>query len=65
MESVQDGGPSDKNRVNLESRWEVNYWCGEFRCDEPALRAAVDRVGALADDVRRALIWGGTGTRAM
>ena len=65
MECVRGGGPQDRSRVNLEDSRDVSYWCSELRCDEPALRAAVDRVGVMVDDVRRALVWGGVGSRAV
>ena len=65
MEDAGGGGPQDRSRVNVEDSEEVNYWCIQLKCDEPALRAAVERVGAMVDDVRRALVWGGTGSRVM
>ena len=63
VKGAKGGEPRDRSRVDLESSREVSYWCGELKCDEQALRAAVDRVGVMVDDVRRALVWGGTSNR--
>jgi hypothetical protein len=43
-------GP-DPARVNLGEPGEVRYWCEMCRCTEWDLRAAVNAVGARADNV--------------
>lgn len=50
-----DRGPADRQRVNVNQEHEVRYWCKAFGCTEEELRQAVQRVGVMADDVRRAL----------
>ena len=60
MQALPGGNPQDRSRVNVEDSRELAFWCRELRCDERQLRAAVERVGVLADDVRRALVWGAT-----
>jgi hypothetical protein len=58
-DSTQDRGPQDRSRVNVNQPHEVRYWTQEFNCTEQQLRAAVERVGVMADDVRRAIGSGG------
>ncbi len=60
MQALPSGNPQDRRRVNVEDSRELKFWCRELRCEERQLRAAVARVGVLADDVRRALVWGAT-----
>lgn len=54
-ESIRDIRPLDLGRVNLLDAHEVAYWCKEFGCSEPALRAAVEAVGSHAAAVRERL----------
>jgi hypothetical protein len=56
-------GPKDRSRVDIDDEVEVRFWCCELKCTEEQLRMAVDRVGPLVDDVRRALSWGPSPTR--
>jgi len=51
-DDLTNRGPADRSRVNVNEDWEVRYWCAEFRCTEPQLRAAVAAVGVMADKVR-------------
>lgn len=60
MQAISGGNPQDRTRVNVEDSREIEFWCREFRCEEGQLLAAVERVGVMADDVRRALVWGAT-----
>lgn len=45
-------GPADGNRVNVHQDHELDYWTDALECDADTLRAAVDAVGVMADDVR-------------
>jgi hypothetical protein len=47
--------PADPNRIDLGHDDEVRYWCREFRVTPDALRAAIDKVGPVTDDVRAQL----------
>lgn len=48
------GGP-DRQRINLGEDYEVRDWSKKFGVSEEQLRAAVKRVGPMADDVEREL----------
>lgn len=54
-DDLNNRGPQDRARVNVNEDHEVRYWCGKFGCTEDELRAAVDRVGVMAADVEQAL----------
>jgi hypothetical protein len=51
-DDLKKRGPADRSRVNVNEKWEVEWWCNEFRCTEAELRAAVKAVGVMADKVR-------------
>lgn len=48
-------GPADGKRINVNEDYEVRYWTKELGISEEQLRAAVQRVGVMADDVRAEL----------
>ena len=48
-------GGQDRKRINLNEDYEVRDWSQKFGVDEARLRAAVARVGSIADDVEREL----------
>lgn len=48
-------GPADAKRINVNEDYEVQYWTKEFGVSEEQLRAAIKRVGVMADDVRAEL----------
>jgi hypothetical protein len=48
-------GPVDAKRINLNKDSEVRYWTKELGVSEAGLRAAVGRVGVMAEDVRAEL----------
>jgi hypothetical protein len=43
------------SRINIYDPDEVRFWCGEFSVTPRELRHAVDTVGELVDDVKKAL----------
>ncbi|MGZ8266552.1 MAG: DUF3606 domain-containing protein [Burkholderiales bacterium] len=47
--------PEDTTRINLESDWEIHYWCARYSVGEDELRACVLQVGTQADDLERHL----------
>ena len=55
VDNLQNRGPADRNRINVNEPWEVRHWCREFGCTEAQLRAAVQEAGVSADAVRRKL----------
>jgi len=50
----QNGG-QDRKRISLEEDYEVRDWSGKFGVSEERLRAAVGKVGNMAEDVEREL----------
>ncbi|HYW15092.1 MAG TPA: DUF3606 domain-containing protein [Allosphingosinicella sp.] len=55
VDDLNNRGPQDRARVNVNEDHEVRYWTGKFGCTEEELRAAVGKVGVMADDVEREL----------
>jgi hypothetical protein len=54
-DNLADRSQQDRLRINVNEEWEVQHWTRTFKCSEDALRAAVQRVGVMVDDVRRDL----------
>jgi len=48
-------GPQDAARVNVNEDYEVKYWSGKFGCTAEQLKAAVKKVGVMANDVEAEL----------
>ena len=47
-------GRPDRDRINIEEAYEVQYWSEKFGVREE-LAAAVEKVGPMASDVKREL----------
>jgi hypothetical protein len=54
-DNLNNRGPADRTRVNVNEDYEARYWANKWGVSEDELRAAVERVGVMADDVERAL----------
>ena len=48
-------GPQDRNRININEKYEVDYWKNKLGVSEEELRSAVQRVGPSADAVEKDL----------
>jgi hypothetical protein len=48
-------GPQDRSRINVQERYELDYWSDKFGVSEEELKRAVAKVGVTADDVEREL----------
>lgn len=48
-------GEADRLRVNVDEKYEVQYWTNKWHVSEQQLRDAVAKVGPMAADVERAL----------
>ena len=48
-------GNPDRQRISLSEDYEVRDWSQKFGVSEERLRAAVEKVGNMADDVEREL----------
>lgn len=51
-DDLKKRGPADAARVNVNERWEIDYWTKELSCTEAELRAAVAAVGVMVVNVR-------------
>jgi hypothetical protein len=47
--------PRDNSRVNVNDDAELDYWTRRFDVSEQRLKAAVQKVGVIIDDVAREL----------
>jgi hypothetical protein len=54
-DNLQDRGPQDRARVNVNEPHEVSYWTQKFGVTADQLRNAVTDVGVSADAVEQAL----------
>jgi hypothetical protein len=54
-DDLDNRGPADRTRVNVNEDYEARYWANKWGVSEDELRAAVERVGVMASDVERAL----------
>jgi hypothetical protein len=48
-------GPADASRINVNEDYELRYWTKALGVSAERLRAAVEEVGVMADDVRAEL----------
>lgn len=44
--------PQDASKINIHEPYEINWWCGEFKCTKAQLEAAVKAVGVSAKAVK-------------
>lgn len=54
-DDLNNRGPADRTRVNVNEDYEARYWADKWGVSEDELRSAVARVGVMAKDVERAL----------
>jgi hypothetical protein len=54
-DNLQDRGPQDRTRINVNERWELQYWTRHFGVNEEQLRAAVDTAGPSVEAVSKHL----------
>ena len=48
-------GPTDRNRINVNQDYELQYWAEKFGVSQEQLKKAVRKAGVQADDVAREL----------
>ena len=48
-------GPQDRSRINVNERYELDYWSNKFGVTPKDLKRAVEKVGVNAKDVEREL----------
>lgn len=54
-DDLKNRGPRDRERVNVNEAWELEWWCKKWNVTPDQLRAAVRRVGVMTRDVASAL----------
>lgn len=54
-DNLNERGPQDRSRVNVNEEWELQYWSRKFGVSAEQLRAAVKAVGPSADAVGKHL----------
>lgn len=55
MDDKNNTGSPDRDRINLQEDYEVQYWTKTLGVSADELRKAVEAVGSSADAVRRQL----------
>jgi hypothetical protein len=58
-DNLHNRGPQDRSRINLNEKWEVQYWTKELGVTEEELEQAVKTAGSSVNAVREHL----SGTR--
>ncbi|WEF31585.1 DUF3606 domain-containing protein [Pseudoduganella chitinolytica] len=51
-DNLQNRGPQDRNRINVNEPWELRYWTKELGLSEDELREAVKAAGTSVNAVR-------------
>jgi len=54
-DNLNDRGPQDRSRVNVNETWELQYWSRKFGVTEAQLKDAVKAAGPSADAVGKHL----------
>jgi len=54
-DNLQDRGPQDRSRINVNEEWELRYWTKELGLSPDELRKAVQEAGTSAKAVREHL----------
>lgn len=54
-DNLNERGPQDRSRVNVNEPWELQYWSRKFGVSEEQLKEAVKAAGPSADAVGKHL----------
>lgn len=54
-DNLQNRGPQDRSRINVNEEWEVAYWTKELGLSKEELEAAVKAAGPSVSAVRQHL----------
>lgn len=54
-DNLQDRGPQDRSRINVNETWELQYWTRHFGVSEDQLRSAVKAAGTSVEAVGKHL----------
>ncbi len=51
-DKLDERGPQDRSRIDLNEERDVRYWCDKLNCRPDELRVAVNAVGVSVNDVK-------------
>jgi hypothetical protein len=54
-DNLQNRGPRDRSRINVNEEWEVRYWTDKFGIGAYDLKRIVEEVGDRVEDVKKRL----------
>jgi len=54
-DNLEDRGPQDRSRINVNEPWELQYWTRRFGVSEEQLRTAVNTAGTSVEAVGKHL----------
>jgi hypothetical protein len=54
-DNLNNRGPQDRNRINVNESWEVTYWTKELGVSKEELEKAVKKAGTAVSAVRQEL----------
>jgi len=54
-DNLNDRGPQDRSRINVNEDWEVRYWTRELGVSKEELERAVKQAGPSVEAVRQQL----------
>jgi hypothetical protein len=54
-DNLNNRGPQDRNRINVNESWEVTYWTKELGVSKEELEKAVQKAGTAVSAVRQEL----------
>jgi hypothetical protein len=54
-DNLQSRGPRDRDRIDVNERWELDYWSRKFGLSHDELKRVVGEVGDRFDAVERKL----------
>jgi hypothetical protein len=54
-DDLNNRGPQDRSRINMNEKWEVQYWTKELGVSEEELRQIIQQAGNNVSDVRQQL----------
>jgi len=54
-DNLNDRGPQDRSRINVNEPWELQYWTRHFGVSEEQLRTAVNTAGTSVEAVGKHL----------
>ena len=54
-DNLNDRGPQDRSRINVNEAWELQYWTRHFGVSEEQLRSAVKTAGTSVEAVSKHL----------